>query len=309
LDRLTTTPVSSAARYDDTMTLEEALRDYNDYSGDVANSGSENFDNNLRRFVSLFDLSEPLGTMADKLLPPVAFDEWYAKCQTTSSMVGSDELDWPLPRREKVALQLQLLRRIASRTIVLYRFCAQFCSAGANLDDNIRKFVGQIFRPFCRDFLRTLEAAMPRPSAPNPPAAAEPNLIDEDRLDEIRGLPRDRLDFRRLVRLCEELNNSYRQGNYHSVALLTRAILDHVPPVFACRTFAEVANNYGGSRSFREAMESLQNTARKIGDLHLHTPIRGSEVLPTATQVNFSNTLDLLLGEIVRTSREAAKEE
>jgi hypothetical protein len=64
--------------------------------------------------------------------------------------------------------------------------------------------------------------------------------------------------------------------------------------------FAEVANNYSGSRSFKESMQHLDLSARKIGDAHLHTQIRTKEILPTATQVNFANDLDVLLAEIVR---------
>ena len=66
------------------------------------------------------------------------------------------------------------------------------------------------------------------------------------------------------------------------------------------RNFGEVANNYAATKSFRESMQHLENSARNIGDAHLHVQIRKRESLPTPTQVNFSNDLDVLLGEIVR---------
>jgi hypothetical protein len=85
---------------------------------------------------------------------------------------------------------------------------------------------------------------------------------------------------------------------------LTRALLDHVPPIFGKQSFAEVANNYGGGgKSFRESMLHLERSARNIGDAHLHIQIRNSESLPTSTQVNFSNDIDVLLAEIVRVLR------
>ncbi len=85
--------------------------------------------------------------------------------------------------------------------------------------------------------------------------------------------------------------------------MLTRGLLDHVPPIFGKTTFSEVANNYGGGgKSFRETMHHLENAARKIADAHLHTPIRESETLPVAQQVNFSPQLDVLLSEIIRIS-------
>jgi hypothetical protein len=215
-------------------------------------------------------------------------------------MYGSGILDWPLPRREKVALQLALLKKIASGALNIYTFCNRFCYANNYLDANINKFIQQVFLPFHRDFIRTLQAATPRREEQPVDISDTPNLIDEERLDQLRHLSRPSFDFSRLIRLCEELNSSYRHHNYHSVALLTRAILDHVPPLFSCKTFVEVANNYSGTRSFKDAMDHLQNSARKIADGHLHTPIRSSEVLPNANQVNFSNNLDVLLSEIIR---------
>jgi hypothetical protein len=81
---------------------------------------------------------------------------------------------------------------------------------------------------------------------------------------------------------------------------LTRALLDHVPPIFLCAKFSEVANNYAGSKSFKESMKHLENSSRKIADQYLHTQIRQKESLPNITQVSFSNDIDVLLSEICR---------
>jgi hypothetical protein len=82
--------------------------------------------------------------------------------------------------------------------------------------------------------------------------------------------------------------------------MLTRAIIDHVPPIFGAKTFNEVASNYSGTKSFKDSMLHLSNSARKIGDSHLHVQVRSRESLPNRTQVDFSRDLDVLLGEIVR---------
>lgn len=82
--------------------------------------------------------------------------------------------------------------------------------------------------------------------------------------------------------------------------MLTRAILDHVAPVFARRNFDRVVANYAGGRSFKDAMEHLNEASRKVADALLHMPMRSSEVLPTAQQVDCRQQLDVLLGEIVR---------
>jgi hypothetical protein len=126
-------------------------------------------------------------------------------------------------------------------------------------------------------------------------------FIDQTRLDELRAIKSPRYDLIKLVRLCEELNTCYINNCYLTTAMVGRAILDHVPPIFTCKNFAEVANNYiSGSKSFKQSMTNLESSLRKIADAHLHTQIRNKETLPNKTQVNFSNDLDVLLAEIVR---------
>lgn len=130
------------------------------------------------------------------------------------------------------------------------------------------------------------------------------SLVSESRLDELRALKSPDFDFSKLIRLCEELNIAFQEECYLNTAMGTRALLDHVPPVFGFKTFAEVANNYaGGGRSFKEAMQHLENASRKVADAHLHMPIRKSETLPTAQQVNCGQQLDVLLSEIIRITK------
>jgi hypothetical protein len=124
--------------------------------------------------------------------------------------------------------------------------------------------------------------------------------VHQTRLEELKSVRSSAFDLARLIALCEEINVSAAAGANHAIAMLVRAIMDHVPPIFGMSSFAQVASNYGGSKSFKEAMQSLETAARKISDAHLHTQIRQSEILPTATQVNFSAQLDFLLSEIVR---------
>lgn len=133
-----------------------------------------------------------------------------------------------------------------------------------------------------------------------PAVAGEWVLIADSRLDELRALASPDFDFRKLIRLCEELNIASREECHFAKAALTRALVDHVPPLFGKKSFGEVANNYAGTKSFREAIEHLDSAAKKVADGHLHTQIRKNETLPTAQQVNFASGLDVLLSEIVR---------
>lgn len=133
-----------------------------------------------------------------------------------------------------------------------------------------------------------------------PAALGGLRFVSEDRIAELRSLQAAAFDLSKLVRLCEELNVAYDAGCFLATAMLTRAMLDHVPPIFGVANFAQVAGNYGGTRSFKEAMERLEKAARKIADAHLHVPVRRKETLPLAQQVNFAAELDVLLAEIVR---------
>lgn len=150
---------------------------------------------------------------------------------------------------------------------------------------------------------KTLRVRPPE-SEPDPvvpeSAPADYVYVDESRIAELRRVESADFDLRKLIALCEELNQCYRAQCYHAVAALTRAVVDHVAPVFSVRLFAEVANNYAGTRSFKDSMRRLDEAARKIADAHLHTAIRNSETLPTRVQVNFSNDIDVLLSEIIR---------
>jgi len=133
-----------------------------------------------------------------------------------------------------------------------------------------------------------------------PAALGVHRFVSERRITELRAIASSAFDLRKLIRLCEELNVAYTGGALLATAMLTRAILDHVPPLFKVATFSEVANNYSGTRSFKETMKRLEEAARKIADGHLHGQIRTKETLPEPQQVNFAAEVDVLLAEVVR---------
>lgn len=134
-----------------------------------------------------------------------------------------------------------------------------------------------------------------------PPRAAstaeQPQYVDVSRIADLRRTSSATWDASRLVQLCIELNNASASDSHMSVAMLVRAIVDHVPPIFGCATFSAVANNYAGSKSFRSSMQNLDRSLRNIADAHLHTHIRRKETLPNRTQVDFRADLDVLLAE------------
>lgn len=109
----------------------------------------------------------------------------------------------------------------------------------------------------------------------------------------------EKCDLTKLIKMCKELNDNYSLENYLSCGMLIRSILDHIPPIFEKKTFAEVSNNYG-TKSFRDIILPLDVSSRKISDYYLHTPIRSKEILPNKTQISYQPNMDTLLSEIIR---------
>lgn len=144
-------------------------------------------------------------------------------------------------------------------------------------------------------------------ASPPAPASGTRPYVDPARIMALQQIGSGRWDYSRLVELCRELNVAAANRCYISTAMLLRAIVDHVPPTLGFPTFAEVANNYGGSKShksFKGSMQSLQLSLRNIADMNLHSAIRQSESLPSEVQVYFAADLDVLLGEVIRVSRQ-----
>jgi hypothetical protein len=145
----------------------------------------------------------------------------------------------------------------------------------------------------------TLWAQNPQTAVTTSPTRTD--YVVPTRLVALRTLRHTDFDFTRLIRLCEELNDCAARANAHAVIMLTRAVLDHVPPAFGYRTFREVASNYSHSgKSFKEALGRLEQQTRKVADRLLHMPIRDREIAPTMKEVDFSPELEMLLAELCR---------
>lgn len=124
------------------------------------------------------------------------------------------------------------------------------------------------------------------------------NFVSPTRIKEL-GLIETNFDLRKMIKICEELNISYTNECYFSVAMLGRSILDHAPPIFGASNFREFANNCSG-RSLKKSMLHLEVSLRSIADSYLHLHIRNNESLPTKEQVEFRSALDQLIAEVIR---------
>jgi len=129
-------------------------------------------------------------------------------------------------------------------------------------------------------------------------AASNAAFLNTEVLLRLKASPATRLDPRKLVKMCEELNDAYARGNYVSSALLLRAIINHVPSVFGASTFAEVISQAG--RSVKAILARLNDDARPIADLHTHLLMRQTEHLPTKNQLEpYKATFEVLIQEVL----------
>lgn len=124
-------------------------------------------------------------------------------------------------------------------------------------------------------------------------------FVDTERINELKRIRSEKFDLARLIWKCEELNITFSQNCFDSVGVLTRSIIDHIPPIFGKANFADVAGSVG-NRSFKELMVQLDKSSRKIADSILHSQIREKETLPNKTLVDFKSAIDALLSEIVK---------
>lgn len=127
-------------------------------------------------------------------------------------------------------------------------------------------------------------------------------FVEPKRIDEISKINNSKFDFTKLTEILKELNVAFAHSLFLAIPLLVRTVIDHVPPLFSKSNFSEVLGGYG-SRSFKDSMNNLDKSSRKIADSFLHTQIRNKESLPTKTQVSFKQDLDVLLQEIVRINK------
>ena len=124
--------------------------------------------------------------------------------------------------------------------------------------------------------------------------------VAEERITELAQIENARFATSKLIRLLRELNVAYNNEAHFATGILVRAVIDHVPPIFGFITFPEVANNYKGTKSFKTAMQRLNDSLRSLADSYLHVQIRKVESLPTFNQVDFRAELDALLSEVSR---------
>jgi predicted RNA-binding protein len=186
----------------------------------------------------------------------------------------------------------------------------------ANAEQNLRKYARMDGGKFSQRFFTRYGSnitdslthgqgwgSRSKPTHPPHQVANTINYVSPTRISDLKLIKKSSFDLSKLIRLAEELNTCFSNECYFACGALVRSILDHVPPIFGKKNFDEVTNNYsppGRSKSFKESMEHLNKSMRKISDKIVHSQITASETLPNEMQVDCKRDLDVLLEEIVR---------
>lgn len=145
----------------------------------------------------------------------------------------------------------------------------------------------------CVDIEAELDNPTPSGSVPSRTVLVAPQLIED--LSKVKP---GQFDATKLTGYCKEINSSFYHGNIVACLLLMRTVLNHVPPIFGYKTFAEVMANAG--KSLKENLEHLDGGLRKLADLYAHLQIRKNEQYPTKNQVEpFRAQFELLLHEVL----------
>jgi hypothetical protein len=126
-------------------------------------------------------------------------------------------------------------------------------------------------------------------------------FISREKIKELQGIENPNFDLSKLIQYCIEINDNFYKGNYYSVIYLCRAVLDHCPPIFGFKTLnspiAQTSNKKDAS--IKRTIHHLNETVKHIADYHIHKPISKKEVQISLVELNFSPSMDTLIGRII----------
>jgi hypothetical protein len=122
--------------------------------------------------------------------------------------------------------------------------------------------------------------------------------INPQRIQALKEIETSNFNFEKLIKILHEINICFQYGQNYALIILQRAILDHIPPVFGRKTFANFINHL--ELSERKYFKKLDDDLRDLADISLHKQIRKRRIeTPTIEQIDFSKKIDNLLGMII----------
>jgi hypothetical protein len=121
--------------------------------------------------------------------------------------------------------------------------------------------------------------------------------VDDKVVDSIRAKQgHGTFEVTKLLGLIDELNDNYARRNAYASHMLLRAVLDHIPPLFGCKDFAEVANNHSWGRTDKRYVKRLADSRDQADDA-LHRQVSTKACVLDFDDMPASVCVDRLLQE------------
>lgn len=139
-------------------TLAPAISDLTDTITVLQSTAPQSCEPVLARLVAQLD-AEPMAGFLAHTLPAVDFATWWRRAEEStrrSSVAGAGQLDWPHARTERVALQIELLRRLAHGELRFLDYLMNFHYSG-HIPSLVEIFGTQLLQPLLRDLHRLAE--------------------------------------------------------------------------------------------------------------------------------------------------------
>lgn len=124
-------------------------------------------------------------------------------------------------------------------------------------------------------------------------------FISPNRIRELKKLE-SKYDLTKLIILCEELNDNWKNGNFYSAIADLRMILHFVAPLFDDKyeAFKEVHANFNGGSSFKKVTDRLLDFIN-VADIHAHQRANHKDPIPNESTVSVQAEMDVLLSKII----------
>jgi hypothetical protein len=154
---------------------------YDDLTDEVMRSSEAFLKDHLANWFEHIDETPAVGALIQSLEAGLDFDKFKEEREATiQSMAGSGQLRWPKGREQRLGMQLQLFRRIAEDKLDAFDFSRNYMGRGVDVDEQIRLFEDQVFRPMARDLRRFLEERLAETSEAEVPASDRVVRLDHN---------------------------------------------------------------------------------------------------------------------------------
>ncbi|MFC5290927.1 hypothetical protein ACFPM7_28085 [Actinokineospora guangxiensis] len=133
----------------------------------------------------------------------------------------------------------------------------------------IAEYVTKVVERIERDVAFYFPSASPEPPRDTSPQITGSPYVDAHLLDELARLSSTEWQVKKLGELLRELNVAHSAGLVNACLMLSRAVLDHVPPLFGKERFTQVSHNMPWEKNDKKYMQKLEEV-RLFADDCLH---------------------------------------